>query len=116
AYGVRYLSLHGDPARTTARFLLLVGFVALIWKQGFTRLHMPLFFVSALLPVVAFPALLDDPPHRRGLLQVCLACAGLLCLVMLHRVGPHMARRPAILRHTSTRLQGKLWHHYHLFR
>src|SRR5262249_54445990 len=114
-YGVLYLILHCDTSRTLPRFLLLAGFIALVWKFGFARSHqhMVIFFVSALLPVVAFPTLLDDPLRHRWLAQGVLACAGLLCLVGLHSTGKHI-RQPDILWHAPSRLQDKLWRHYTL--
>lgn len=62
AYGVAHLWLNPAKPRAVANFLLLAAFVYLNWKHGFVRAdgHMIGFFFCALLPITAYPHLLDD--------------------------------------------------------
>lgn len=117
AYGLLYLLLNFDKSRTVSRFILLAAFIYLIWKHGFVRSdgHMFTFFVGALLPVVAFPALLDDPSRRRWLSQWLLASAGILCVLGIHSTGIDTGS-PDVIRHAASRFEDKLWHHYDLLR
>lgn len=110
-----YLIWHFDNSRTLSRFVLLAAFIYLTWKQGFVRSdgHMLMFFISALLPVVAFPALLDDHTRRRWLSQLPLALAGLLCVLGIHSTGVHIGW-PDIIWHAPSRFKNTLWHHYNL--
>lgn len=66
-YAVVHFLLNPDKPRAAANTLLLGAFVYLNWKHGFVRAdgHMIGFFHCALLPLVAYPALLDDPPRFR---------------------------------------------------
>jgi hypothetical protein len=111
SYGLLYLLLNFGKSRTLPRFILLAGFIYLVWKHGFVRSdgHMVFFFVSALIPIVAFPVLLDDPPHQRWTSQWLLGLAGILCVL-----GMHSIEWRDIMWHAPSRLQEKLSRHYHL--
>ncbi len=66
-YTLVHFRLNPDKPRAAANSLLLGAFVYLNWKHGFVRAdgHMIGFFYCALLPITAYPALLDDPPRFR---------------------------------------------------
>lgn len=80
SYSVLYLLAYPRRSQAVASVAILAAFVYLNWKHGFVRAdgHMIGFFICALVPCAAFPALLGDGPrfHRiqRGLL---VAAAGL---------------------------------------
>lgn len=81
-YGFHHFLTHPRRLRAAANTMLLAAFVFLQWKHGFTRPdgHMLGFFFCALLPLTAYPALLDDPGRPRCLHRwVFLVVAG-LCL------------------------------------
>ncbi|HEY4248783.1 MAG TPA: hypothetical protein VGM64_18315 [Lacunisphaera sp.] len=67
AYAVVHLFLNPDKPRAWANSLLLGAFIYLNWKHGFVRAdgHMIGFFFCALLPLVSYPTLLDDPDRFR---------------------------------------------------
>ncbi len=67
AYGCYHLFTQPHRSRAVANTLLLGAFIFLQWKHGFTRPdgHMLGFFFCALLPLVAYPALLDDTGHHQ---------------------------------------------------
>lgn len=67
AYAGVHLWLNPNKPRAIANNLLLGAFIYLDWKHGFVRAdgHMIGFFYCALLPIVAYPALLDDPDRFR---------------------------------------------------
>ena len=60
-----HLRLNPDKPRAVANALLLAAFTYLNWKHGFVRPdgHLIGFYICALLPIAAYPALLDDPPR-----------------------------------------------------
>ena len=60
-----HLLLNPDKPRAVANALLLGAYTYLNWKHGFVRPdgHLIGFYLCALLPVTAYPALLDDPPR-----------------------------------------------------
>ena len=66
-----YIGLHlfisPDRPRALANTLVLTAYLFLNWKHGFVRAdgHMIGFFFCALLPITAYPALLDDPDRFR---------------------------------------------------
>ncbi len=62
-YAILPLFLSRDKPRAWANSLLLGAYVYLNWKHGFVRAdgHMIGFFFCALLPLIAYPVLLDDP-------------------------------------------------------
>lgn len=67
AYAGFHLFLSPAKPRAVANVLLLGAYVYLNWKHGFVRSdgHMIGFFLCMLLPLTAYPALLDDPPRWR---------------------------------------------------
>jgi len=67
AYGLSHLKLNPDKPRAAANVLVLGAFIYLNWKHGFVRSdgHMVGFFFCAMLPMAAYPALLDDPDRFR---------------------------------------------------
>ncbi len=69
SYLLLHLKLNPDKPRALANATLLAGFIYLNWKHGFVRAdgHMIGFFFCALLPLTAYPTLLDDPPRWRRL-------------------------------------------------
>lgn len=89
-YALVTLFTHADRPRTFVRVLLLGGFVYMNWKHGFVRSdgHMIGFFYCALLPIVAFPLLLDDGQLRPRLRRWALIPIGLLCLVGIRDTLP----------------------------
>ncbi len=66
-YAGVHLWLNPDKPRAVANNLLLGALIYLNWKHGFVRAdgHMIGFFYCALLPITAYPALLDDPDRFR---------------------------------------------------
>ena len=62
-YAILPLFLSRDKPRAWANSLLLGAYIYLNWKHGFVRAdgHMIGFFYCALLPLIAYPVLLDDP-------------------------------------------------------
>src|SRR5207244_5859775 len=93
-YAALFLSLNRGRPGGLFRFAGLTAFVYLIWKHGFVRSdgHMLIFFISALLPAVAFPALLDDGSRRRRLAQSVLVVTAVLCLCGIYRVDAQLKR------------------------
>ncbi|MEO6994392.1 MAG: hypothetical protein ABI273_12230 [Lacunisphaera sp.] len=69
SYAIAHLFLNPDKPRAWANSVLLGAFVYLNWKHGFVRAdgHMIGFFFCALLPLITYPALLDDPDSHRFL-------------------------------------------------
>lgn len=67
AYAIVHLFLNPDKIRAWANALLLGAFIYLNWKHGFVRAdgHMIGFFFCALLPLVSYPTLFDDPDRFR---------------------------------------------------
>jgi len=84
-YAILPLFLAADKPRAWAHSLVLGAYVYLNWKHGFVRAdgHMIGFFFCALLPLTAYPALLDDPDlfrfaHRWVFaLAICLSVWGI---------------------------------------
>lgn len=66
-YLLLHLKLNPDKPRALANAVLLAGFIYMNWKHGFVRAdgHMIGFFFCALLPLTAYPFLMDDPPRWR---------------------------------------------------
>jgi hypothetical protein len=112
-YGLLYLILHFGQSLMLPRFTLLAAFIFLIWKHGFIRSdgHMLIFFVNALLPIIAFPVLLDDLPGRRWPSQLLLGFAGLLCML---GIGVNRQDESLSIWRAPSHIQDKLRHHYDL--
>ena len=91
---VAYLVLHVRAstrrAFALANVALCSAFLFLNWKHGFVRAdgHLIGFFICALLPITAFPALLADAPALRWIRQALLLPAGILCLVGIEQALP----------------------------
>ncbi len=89
------LQLVASPRRkfTLAATLFCAAFLFLNWKHGFVRAdgHMIGFFICALLPITAFPALFGEGLHR-WLRWLLFVPAGLLCVVGIDQALPGMAR------------------------
>ena len=82
AYLLAHLRLNPDKPRAFANALVLAGFTFLNWKHGFVRAdgHMIGFFFCALLPLTAYPTLLDDPPRGRRLHFAVFFVTGIIAL------------------------------------
>ncbi len=104
-----YLALQvlASPRRPVAIATTLVAaaFLYLDWKHGFLRAdgHMIGFFICALLPITAFPALLDDAPARRWLRRSLLLGAGLFALIGIEQA------LPGVVRGCANQLEDRLW-------
>ncbi len=105
SYAVLHFCLNPDKPRATVNTLLLGAFVYLNWKHGFVRAdgHMIGFFYCALLPIAAYPALLDDPLRFRRAHSWVFLGAMLLSLFALENVIPGM------LQNMLGATQGKVW-------
>ena len=104
------LQFRASPRRnfTIAATLFCSAFLFLNWKHGFVRAdgHMIGFFICALLPITAFPALFGDG-LRRWLRWLLLIPAGLLCVVGIEQALPGMVRG------IVGQLQEQLWTRAH---
>ena len=105
AYAGYNLHAHTDRPRTLARTALLGAFIYMNWKHGFVRAdgHMIGFFYCALLPVVAFPLLLDDGATRARLKRWVLVSTGVLCLFGLRDA------LPGVIDQAAGMFQAKIW-------
>jgi hypothetical protein len=85
AYAMIHLAACADRYRALARCLVLGAFVYINWKHGFIRAdgHLIGFYIAALVPITAFPALLDDPPKIHWLRWVFFVPAIGVCLAGL---------------------------------
>ncbi len=94
AYAGLHLLGHADRPRALAGGLVLGAYLYLNWKHGFVRAdgHMIGFFICALVPITAFPALLDEPPRFRRLQRALLVPAGVLCVLGIHEALPGTVR------------------------
>ncbi|HEY4248782.1 MAG TPA: hypothetical protein VGM64_18310 [Lacunisphaera sp.] len=104
-YSAVHVRLHTDKPRAIANTLLLGAFIYLNWKHGFVRAdgHMIGFFYCALLPLTAYPALLDDPPCGRRQHYWIFLGAILLSLWALEN------SLWGVLRNALGQFQGKVW-------
>lgn len=75
---------------SVAAAVFLGAFIHLNWKHGFVRAdgHMVGFFYCALLPITAFPVLLDDAAPFGRLKRWALAGAGVLCVLGIRDTIP----------------------------
>ncbi len=87
-YALLHLITATEKPRALARCLVLGAFIYINWKHGFVRAdgHLIGFYICALVPLTAFPALLDDPPRLRWVRWVLFLPAIVLCLAGLQ--GP----------------------------
>lgn len=81
-YSVMHVVIHPNKLRAVANTLFLGVFVYLNWKHGFVRAdgHMLGFFYCALLPLTAYPFLLDDPNKFRFQHRWAFAIAIFVCI------------------------------------
>ena len=91
-YSVLHFCLNPDKPRATVNTLLLGGFIYMNWKHGFVRAdgHMIGFFYCALLPITAYPALIDDPLRYRREHSWVFLGAMVLALFGLNNAIPGM--------------------------
>ena len=94
AYIAVHLWQQPDRRRGIASVLMLGAFIYLNWKHSFIRSdgHMIGFFICALLPITAFPSLLNDGPKHRRLWHSILLPAGGLCLMAIDLTLPGFSR------------------------
>ena len=87
-YALLHLFTAPEKPRALARCLVLGAFIYINWKHGFVRAdgHLIGFYICALVPLTAFPALLDDPPRLHWVRWVLFLPAIVLCLAGLQ--GP----------------------------
>lgn len=104
-YAVLHVLGSADRRRGLAGAAILGAFIYLNWKHGFVRAdgHMIGFFICALVPITAFPALLDDAPRFRRIQRWLLVPAGFLCVIGLEDALPGMARASLSL------FQNRVW-------
>jgi len=104
-YSIFHVRLHVDKPRAIANTFLLGAFIYLNWKHGFVRAdgHMIGFFYCALLPITAYPALLDDPPAFRRTHYWIFGCATLLSFIGLE------SALWGVLRDALGHFQTKVW-------
>ncbi len=91
-YLLCYLFTQKDRARALAYSTAMAGLIFMNWKHGFVRSdgHMIGYFYCALLPVVAFPALLEDSGAWPRLKRWLLVPAGVLCILGIRDALPGM--------------------------
>ena len=82
SYLLLHLGLNPNKPRALANVIMLAGFIFMNWKHGFVRAdgHMIGFFFCALLPLTAYPALLEDPPRFRRLHYAAFLLTGIMVL------------------------------------
>ncbi|MBI3887210.1 MAG: DUF2029 domain-containing protein [Opitutae bacterium] len=104
-YGALHLFLNPDKPRAAANALFFGAFVFLNWKHGFVRAdgHMIGFFYCALLPIIAYPTLLEDPPRLRVAHRWAFLGALLLSLWGLENA------LPGVVRESLGLFQAKAW-------
>ena len=103
-YGCYHLFTQPHRSRAVANTLLLCAFIFLQWKHGFTRPdgHMLGFFFCALLPLTAYPALLEDTGRLRRLHRwVFLGAMGLSLWGMENTI-------PGCVRYSVATVQAKV--------
>lgn len=105
AYALIHLRLQPDKPRAVANTFLLGAFIYLNWKHGFVRAdgHMIGFFYCALLPLTAYPALLDDPPRSTKAHRWTF-----ILLTLISVVGIETALASVVSRSLAN-FQGKVW-------
>jgi hypothetical protein len=98
-----------DRPRTVVSSLMLGAFVFLNWKHGFVRSdgHMVGFFYCALLPIVAYPVLLEDAAPLGRLKRWALVAAGVLCILGIRDTIPPVVDSALAF------LQNRVWGNVH---
>jgi hypothetical protein len=105
SYMLLHIRLNPDKPRALANVAVLAGFIFINWKHGFVRAdgHMIGFFFCALLPLTAYPVLLDDPPRFRRLHFATFFAAGILALWGIESSLYHTVRSAVGL------VESKIW-------
>lgn len=105
AYGAGHLKLNPDKPRAVANALVLAAFIYLNWKHGFVRAdgHMIGFFFCALLPLTAYPGLLDDPERFRRLHR------GVFLLLIIFSICATEDALPGVVRGSMGRMEEQVW-------
>ncbi len=104
-YSVLHVRLNPDKPRAVANTLMLGAFIYLNWKHGYVRAdgHIFGFIFCAMLPLSAYPALLDDPPCFRRTHYWVFLGAMLLGLTALENT------LPGTMRGVFGQAQAKVW-------
>lgn len=104
-YALGHLKLNPDKPRAIANVLVLAAFIYLNWKHGFVRSdgHMLGFFFCAMLPMAAYPALLEDSDRFRTLHRWVFVALIVLSLWAVENALFGTARG------AMGQLQGKVW-------
>lgn len=104
-YAILPLFLGADKPRAWANSLLLGAYVYLNWKHGFVRAdgHMLGFFFCAMLPLICYPGLLNDPPIFR------FAHRWVFALALLLSVWALEAAYPGTVRMSVNWAQDRIW-------
>lgn len=102
-----------DRSRSVAATVILGAFIHLNWKHGFVRSdgHMVGFFYCALLPITAFPVLLDEAGPFLRLKRWALVAAGVLCVLGIRDTIPVLVDSAHVI--LRNRIQGnfdRAWH------
>jgi hypothetical protein len=111
AYLLVYFFSHREKSRALASSACLGAFLFLDWKHSFVRPdeHTLVFFISALVPVVAFPALMDDAPSFRGLQRILLLAAGVFSIWGMYDVTQSEETAPPCVRNALATLEDTVW-------
>lgn len=104
-YLLLHLRLNPDKPRALANAVVLAGFIFLNWKHGFVRSdgHMIGFFFCALLPLSAYPSLLDDPPRFRRMHYTIFLLTAVMALWGIESALYHTMRTCFGI------IEGKIW-------
>ena len=94
AYIAVHLWQQPDRRRGIASVLMLGAFIYLNWKHSFIRSdgHTVGFFICALLPLTAYPSLLNDNPKHRRFLHSLFLAVSCLCLIAIDLTLPGFCR------------------------
>jgi hypothetical protein len=112
-YVLLYSVLERNKPRSLAFAAILSVFIYLQWKHGFVRAdnHVVGFFICALLPVIAFPSLLDEGNSLRWLKRLLLFPVAVLCLWGIHDKVPSFS--DYVFQHFYTKLWNNVYNTAH---
>jgi hypothetical protein len=110
-YLLIYLVLNPDKPRALAFSAILSTFIFMDWKHAFVRAdtHTLVFFVSALVPVTAFPDLIEDAARLRWLQRLLLLCAGVLSVWAIYDITQVEETCDPYVRNGLAMLEDHLW-------